>query len=178
MLTFYLNMAHPKQLVKVKLISGIFYRDIDTYEQVKQKLVEEFGEIDFESSEYDFNEFTDYYEKEMGTCLKKRIISFHQLIDRDILADIKENIEDSFSTNNNRDINIDTGYLTQHNIVLASAKQMPHKVSIGKGYFGDVVLTYSNNNYYHYFKTFMDHKSDKVKDIYKKIRQIYIKQIK
>ncbi len=173
-------MAYPRKLLKVKLIAGLFYQDPNIYDQAKQNLIQSFGNIDFESDEYDFNEFTDYYESEMGKNLKKRIISFKILIDRDTLADIKQksnNIEDDLAKNNKRIINIDTGYLTQHNIILASAKQMPHKVSIGKGYFGDVVLTYSNNDYYHYFKTFMDHKSRKVKEIYKKIREIYISQI-
>lgn len=167
-------MAHIKQIPRVRLILGIMYKD--TYEKALQLLKDRFGEIDNKSDEYNFD-FTDYYEKETGNNLKKQIITFKELIDRDNLSEIKHftnRIEDQLSENNKRKINLDPGYLTEHNIVLASAKELPHKISTGKGMFGDVVLEYRKGDYQESRHTFPDFKTRLVKDFLLKIRKAYL----
>src|SRR3989344_3330504 len=140
-------MAQPKPVPRVKLIIGVMYKESENCNTAIALLKERFGEIDDEV-EYDFN-FTEYYTPEMGSQLKKKLLMFKTEIDREWLAQIKLDtnaIEDEGkSEKNNRRINLDPGYLTLHNVVLASAKEMPHKVFIGKGMFGDVVLEYKKD---------------------------------
>ena len=173
-------MAHIKQVYKTKLVIGIMYLEKEAYEETIKKLVEKFGEIDNKSSEYDFN-FTDYYEEETGKNLKKQILTFKKLIDRDELAEIKHftnTIEDELSKQGKRLINLDPGYMTEHNIVLASAKELPHKVSIGKGMFGDVVLEYRKGDYEDSRHTFPDFRTPLVKEFLKTIRKKYLQERK
>ena len=77
-----------------------------------------------------------------------------------------------------RIINLDPGYLTKHNVILATAKEMPHKVFIGQGMFGDVVLIYRKRSYIISEHTFQDYQQDHVKQFLLKIRQKYIQQLK
>jgi hypothetical protein len=173
-------MAHIKQVYKTKLVIGIMYSDKEAYEETIKQLTEKFGEIDNKSLEYDFN-FTDYYEEETGKNLKKQIITFNKLIDRDELAEIKHftnTIEDQLSKQGKRLINLDPGYMTEHNIVLASAKELPHKVSIGKGMFGDVVLEYRKGDYEDSRHTFPDFRTPIVKEFLKTIRKQYLQERK
>ena len=173
-------MAHPKTIEKVKLICGIMYMGNNIFIEIKKTLVAKFGQIDFESQEYDFN-FTTYYEEETGKDLKKQIIVFKKLIDRDELAEIKHytnTIEDEFSKEGKRKINLDPGYMTEHNVILASAKELPHKVSIGKGMFGDVVLEYRKGDYEDSRHTFPDYRTPLVKEFLKTIRKKYLQERK
>ena len=112
----------------------------------------------------------------MGKDLKKKIVIFKNLIDREKLADIKHwtnALEDSESEENKRRINLDPGYLTICNVILASAKEMPHKVYIGEGMFGDVVLEFKNKSFQHSEHTFPDYKSDAIKSFLNKVRESY-----
>jgi hypothetical protein len=173
-------MAHIKQIFKTKLVIGIMYSDKEAYEEAIKQLEQKFGEISDKSQEYDFN-FTTYYEEETGKDLKKQIIVFKKLIDRDELAEIKHytnTIEDEFSKEGKRKINLDPGYMTEHNVILASAKELPHKVSIGKGMFGDVVLEYRKGDYEDSRHTFPDYRTPLVKEFLKTIRKKYLQERK
>jgi len=172
-------MAHVKPVPKVKLLIGVMYKDRGVLNKTVEILKERFGDIE-STLEYDFD-FTDYYEEETGKELKKQILIFKNLIEREILAEIKNwanDTEDKLTESGKRKINLDPGYLTMHNVVLASAKEMPHKIYIGKGMFGDVVLEYKNKSFQHSNHTFPDFRSDKVKDFLNKVRENYKKEIK
>jgi hypothetical protein len=163
-------MAKIKNIPKALAVIGIMFKEIDSLTDSLNIIKKRFGEIRNEV-EYDFN-FTDYYEQEMGSCLKKRLFIFN-LIDREDLAEIKHftnKIEDEMSKSENRIINIDPGYMTLHNVILASAKEMPHKIYIGKGMFGDVVLEYHSGSYQHSTHTFPDYKSDFIKKFLTEVR--------
>lgn len=165
-------MAQTKKVSDAKLIIGIMYKDIKICKNVIDILKELFGEIE-DSLDYDFS-FTKYYEKEMGENLKKSILTFKKQIDRTKLADIKlitNGIEDNLSIKNKRTVNIDPGYMTKDSIILASAKEIPHRVYLKKGIFADVVLTFYNGNFEHNIRTFPDYRQDIVKDFFKKIRK-------
>lgn len=171
-------MAQIKHIPKVKLIIGLMYKDKDSYDKAVRALIAKFGEISDSSEEYAFD-FTDYYERESGKDLKKQIISFKELVGRDELADIKHftnRIEDDISEDGKRKINLDSGYMTEHNVVLASAKEMPHKISIGRGMFGDVVLEYRKGDYQDSRHTFPDYRTRPVKDFLIKVRKRYLEE--
>ena len=173
-------MAAPKEPPKAKLVCGIMWSNDDARDSAVKKLAGKFGEIDSESETYDFS-FTDYYEDEMGRGIKKKIVSFRNLISREALPSIKiftNQVEEEASGSKKRAVNLDSGYLTEHNVVLASAKERPHKPYIGEGIFADVVLMFRSGNYEAHRYTFPDHKEQLVRDYYKKVREIYLKQRK
>ena len=172
-------MAKTIDRPKVKLIVGIMFGKDDVIGKVEDILVDKFGPVENIILTYPFS-FTDYYEKETGKNLRKTLIAFKKLISRDALADIKaftNKLEDRFAGKGKRKVNIDPGYLTMHNVVLASAKEMPHRVSIGKGMFADVVLTFRDNEYHDSETTFPDYKMGAVKEFLASIRKTYSKQL-
>ena len=155
------------------------YKDKDVYDKILDILKKRFGEVE-DSIEYLFD-FTDYYEQETGRNLNKKLLAFKELIDRNLLAEIKEwtnELENKFSAKGKRKINIDPGYITEHNVVLASAKEMPHRIYLSRGIFGDVVLIYrkKNKTFQDSEHTFPDYKTEKVKKFLIKVRGTYRKQ--
>jgi len=166
-------MAYPKLIPKVRLIIGIMYKHQEHCDKVISTLKERFGDIQ-DSVEYNFD-FTDYYEQETGDRLKKILIIFRNPVSRETLPEIKlwtNDIEDSFRESGKRKVNIDPGYMTAHNVVLASLKEMPHRILLAKGVFGDVVLEYKDNEFHHSIHTFPDYKTELVKEFLKKHRPV------
>jgi len=164
----------PKPVSKAKLFAGIMYSDKKTYNLIVKELEKKFGKIETESAEYDFTKFTKYYVPEMGKKIFKKFLVFKRLISRDKLADIKlftNELEDRFARKSKRKINLDPGYLTLHNLVLASAKDRAHKVYLKKGIYADLTLIFHKNSCEHFQYTFPDFKSKQVQEFFCKIRE-------
>lgn len=159
--------------MKAKLFIGILYNKKDIYNKVEEELIKKFGPLEQDSIEYDFDQFTNYYEKELGKNIKKKIIVFKDLINREDLADIKvftNNIEKRYSINNKRTINLDPGYLTKEQLVLASVKESPYKVYIGKGIFAHLTYYFGKNKCIEALRTFPDFRDKKVQEFFIKIK--------
>ncbi len=130
--------------MKARLFCGMMYRDEPVCEEALKMLVEKFGNVEKLGDPYDFT-FTDYYEKEMGRGLKKRFAVFKRPIDRAELAEIKlftNMLEKRVSVERRRRVNIDPGYLTRANLVLATTKEFPHRVYLKDGIFAEVTLLF------------------------------------
>ena len=61
------------------LIIAWIYSDKELYKKVKLILIKKFNKIIKESNEYNFDQFTHYYEKEMGKNLVKRFLIFDSI---------------------------------------------------------------------------------------------------
>lgn len=165
---------------KVKLIVGFITSNVLVYEKTKKILVRRFGEIDFESDYFKFV-FTKYYEKEMGSNLKRCFLSFKQLIEPCDIAKIKiftNDIETKFTVRNKRQINIDPGYLNLAKLVLATTKDYNHRLYLSKGIFAEITLSYLGNAFRSWKWTYPDYKTQSYIDVFNKIREIYYKQIR
>lgn len=165
----------PVKLVVPCIISKDFPLDKAIIE-----LKNKFSKIDFESETISFNH-TDYYYKEMGQPLYRKFYSFKNLVNPGELADIKNTtcrIENKFSINGKRTINLDPGYIEPSKFVLASTKNFYHRIYIGKGIFAEVTLVWRKDNYQILPWTFPDYSTKKYRKILKSIREIYMKQIK
>ena len=165
----------------VKLIVAIMYKNLNIFNNVKKYLEEIYGPVDEESEEYDFDKFTRYYEKEFGKNLKKRLLSFEHLIDREDIVKIKlntMNIEQKYMINNKRQINIDPGYITVTSLILTSKKERPHRVYLSKNVFAEVTLLFRKNSCIYLPWTFPDYKTDIVCKFLLKVRKKYLQQIR
>ncbi|MDD5649467.1 MAG: DUF4416 family protein [Candidatus Nanoarchaeia archaeon] len=167
-----MQVSKPK---KVKLFIGVMYKDKKLLDQVITILTKKFNEIQ-DSYEYDFT-YTDYYEKEFGTNLKKRILIFKKLIDPSKIVNIKlftNELENKLSKNNNRLINIDPGYLNKQKLVLASAKERPHRIYLQKGIYADVTYFFNKNNCIVLRNTFPDFRDKNLQEFFIKIKNTCI----
>lgn len=164
----------------VKFICGVIYSSEETYLKTYKILGHKFGKIDFESAQFNFG-YTHYYEKEMGSLLYRRFISFEKLKDPASFVSIKLfciKLEKKFSKNAKRTINIDPGYLNDAKLVLTTTKDYSHRIYVGKGIFEEVTLYYKDSNFQDFATTYPDYKTAEYKQIFLAVREKYRQQLK
>ena len=102
-------------------------------DDLRSRLESLFGPISVITDPFPFD-FTDYYVPEMGEGIERFFISFSNLVSPDSLASIKtatNSIEEEYSDNGNRKINLDPGLLSLENAILATTKNRSHRIAIG-----------------------------------------------
>lgn len=159
----------------VKLFVVTLHRDPAILESVTSELIELFGPIDWQSEDFPFD-VTDYYEKEMGSGLLRRFLSFQNLILPDGIADIKirtNELENKYRKESKRQINLDPGYLDTYKVVLASTKFGGQKILIGKGIYADMTLVMYKGQWEGFAWGFPDFKSRRYDAVLSKIRDLY-----
>ena len=130
-------MGSQQEFKKVKLFCGLIYGSHDVYMDIVGKLQLEFSKVDFESQQFDFD-FTTYYNEEMGSPLYRRFISFDRLITPDRLPDIKlitNRLETANAVDGKRVVNLDPGYLSDANVIIATTKNHYHRVPLAHGIY-------------------------------------------
>lgn len=160
----------------VKLIMGMIYSREDVLGDAERIFSKRFGPVDFRSEPIVFD-FTDYYEKEMGPGLKRRFLSFRDLIKKEELAKIKiftDRIEKRFSIKGRRQINIDPGYISAGKLVLATVKDRQHRVYLRKGIYAEVTLRFMKGNFRPWDWTYPDYRTKTYIDIFNEIRRKYL----
>lgn len=170
-----INAHHP-----VKLVIGLIAKNPALFKSASLILKKKFGLIDFESPLLEFNH-TDYYKEEFGCGLKRVFISFKKLLPPEKLAEIKlytNKVEEKFLVDKKRTVNIDPGYLDLAKLVLASTKNFYHRIYIGKKIFAEITLSYQNKDFRTWEWTYPDYRSPEYIEIFKKIRGLYLSQLK
>ena len=173
-------MGCPRKPLPVKLIISIFGQKSDLFEILEKVLINKFGLIDFRSEIFDFNQ-TQYYEKEFGINLKRRFISFKKLIIPDNLWKIKaitNRLEKKFTKNNKRQFNLDPGYITQANLILASTKEYSHRIYIKRSIHQEVTLIFKDETFWPLPWTYPDYQSKEYIDLFIKIRNILTQNLR
>ena len=174
-------MSRPKTPQPVKLIASILGADKQATSKVIEKLQEKFGQTDYISDELEFD-FTDYYEPEMGTGLKRRLLSFTKLIMPDELPAVKlatNTLEDEFSgSDGKRILNIDPGYIALCHLILATGKAFTHRPYLREGIYADMTLVYRGGRFQTLEWTFPDYGSEEMIKILTMLRERYFEQLK
>jgi len=174
-------MGKVKQPDKVKLIIGMISNDIKLFLKLEELLSKQYGYIDLKSSMMKFSH-TDYYSKEMGKNLKRKFVSFKELIFPDNLADIKlttNTVEQKFLKHSReRNINLDPGYITKSKLILATTKNYQHRVYIKGGIYAEVTLRFKNNSFKKWEWTYPDYKTEEYINFFNEVREKYMKQMK
>jgi hypothetical protein len=168
-------MGTPGEAHKVKLVTGLLFKDVEVMEKAAAKLAGIFGAIDLESDTLDFTH-SGYYAGEMGDDLKRKFLSFKKLIDlKDIYkVKIKTNLlEKEFLVSGKRKVNIDPGYMDLAKFVLFSTKDYTHRIYLNKGIFAEVTLFYKDKTFNAWPWTYPDYKSGAYIDILNSIRGVY-----
>lgn len=172
-------MGSAKNHKRVKLITGLIFKEEAVFSQASKILEKRFGRIDFLSQAISFIH-TSFYEREFGSDLKRRFISFEKLIPPDTLPQIKiitNAIEKKLSQNSQRRINIDPGYLTEAKLVLATTKDYKHRIYLSKGICAEVTLFFKGQTFNSWEWTYPDYKTDAYIAVFNQIREIYARQI-
>jgi hypothetical protein len=175
---FFKKVGKIKIPEKVKLIVGMLSQNLELFSSAEKELEKKFSEIDYRSNLLPFSH-TDYYEKEMGKNLLRKFISFKKLIFPEEIVEIKiftNELEEKFSFEGKRKINLDPGYLTLSKLVLVSTKDYSHRVYLNKGIYAEATLFYKDKKFQNFPYTYPDYRTEEYKKIFQEIRNIYYKQ--
>jgi hypothetical protein len=173
-------MGVDNQFKKVKLFSGVIYRDEGVYEETRKKLEERFSPVDLEAGPFDFD-FTTYYNAEMGTPLFRRFISFERLICPEELPGIKlftNEMEIAASVNGNRVINLDPGYLSEANVIIATTKNQYHRVPLSKGIYAHMEYVLMRKKIMTLDWTYPDFRTPRYMDFFDRLNLLYKQNLK
>ena len=169
-------MSIPQEPKPAKLVVGLFVSQKHLLEKLVRELVSLFGAIDIISAWMPFD-YTSYYENEMGSPLFRRMFAFIKLIQQNDLAKIKlatNRIEQKYSQNGNREVNIDPGYMLHERFVLASGKNFSHRIYLDRGIYADLTLIYSNGSFQKLPWTYPDYADRPMQTVLERIRKKYI----
>jgi hypothetical protein len=173
-------MSIPQRPKPAKLIIGLFLKEREIITRVAERLAACFGQPDVVSCRLSFD-YTDYYNREMGGPLVRRLFAFGDLIEQDRLADIKlltNRIEKDFMVGGKRRVNIDPGYLLAERFVLATGKNYAHRIYLKDGIYADLTLTYHGGRFCPLHWTYPDYTKEEILTFLKRVRKKYLWQIK
>jgi hypothetical protein len=126
-------------------------------------------------------DFTRYYHREMGSPLFRRFIAFEELVSPDFLPEIKletNKIEQRYSRNGCRRVNIDPGILSMDNVVLATTKSCAHRPYLRDGVYADLTLIFRNRSFRPLEWTYPDYRQGEVIELMNGLRRSYLMQLK
>ncbi len=175
-------MAQIRSPLPVKLFVGILTSNASLLLEIEEKLTAIFGAIDARSGPFPFDQ-THYYDEEMGSPIHRQFLAFATLIDAAEIAGIKvktnglESLFAAASSGVRRPVNLDPGYLEQSKVVLASTKNFFHRILIAEGIYAEVTLHYQDGEWKDFPWTFPDYKSDRYRDFFSSLRDLYRQQL-
>jgi hypothetical protein len=173
-------MGQIRKHPMVKAILAFTFNPHVKTDSVFQELEKVFSTIERKSHTFNFSQFTDYYESEMGRELQKLFLVFARLVKAETLPDIKiatNKIEGLFLEQNKRSVNLDPGYISDSKLVLATTKNYSHRLYLQNGIFGDVHLIYHHNSFHEQPWTYPDYKQIDVIEFFNRVRQRYLHQL-
>ncbi len=142
---------------------------------VEQAAEEQFGPLCEKIGPLAFG-FTAYYDKELGSGIRRWVWAFDTLIDRNRLAGVKlatNNLESRFSIDGKRRFNLDPGLLTLGNFVLATGKNNAHRIYLDRGIFADLTLIYRAKTYNPLEWTYPDWADSELLNVLNTLRESY-----
>ena len=177
-------MGTPREPKPVKLFVALLACHEELFPSVAGGLSALFGPIDSASQTVPWS-VTDYYEREMGSGLLRRFLSFAPLISPDSLAEIKlktQGVEQNYQRaergRTRRRVNIDPGYLDAGKVVLASTKSAAHRIYLRSGIYGEATLLYYDGSFHPFAYTYPDYVWPEAKAFFAASRSRYLEQLK
>jgi hypothetical protein len=163
------------QIINGLVVWGVITANTDLITALEKELSTSYGNTIFRSEIIDFN-YTNYYEREMGKNLKRCWLVTENFVPLDQLAKLKHYaimVEAKFQNHQGqRSINIDPGFLTLSNFVLATTKNYGHRIYLKDGIFAEVTLIYRNKSYHALDWTYPDYRN--AINFFNEARNLYI----
>ncbi len=164
-----------------KLIVALISSDLSLMSAIEQELSKKFGEWELVSELFSFSDFTGYYTPEMGEHLQKKFMSVSEMIRLEDLPDIKHftnDAEQRHSMDSKRRINIDPGYVTHAQMVLATTKDYSHRIYLGKGIHAELTYICKKKEFCPLEWTYPDYRERNAIEFFEKVRHIYLQQMR
>ena len=117
----------------------------------------------------------------MGRFLYRRMVSFDELIPPEFLPDAKlltNLVEEQFSSDGRRKVNIDPGYLSPAHLILATGKGYTYRPYLRGGIYADLALIFTDGAFSALSWTYPDYAGQEVMAALIKIRNKYMISLK
>ena len=142
-------MGEIRKPEMVKYIAGLLLPGKEGLASLRLELEKQFGPLDLVADVEPFH-YTDYYEEEMGQ-LVRTYVGFEKRRLPDELVRFKlaaNDIENRhLRPDGRRSVNIDPGYLSLSQLVLASTKPFTHRIYLDRGIYAEVTLQFRGGTY-------------------------------
>ena len=168
-------MSIPTVPDPARLIVSIITPDSRVLDVLAKELPRNLGPVDETVGPLPFD-FTDYYDKEMGSGSRRWLWAFQRLVDRAHLASMKlltNEVEQAYTSGGNRRFNLDPGLLTLENFDLATGKNRSHRIYLGEGIFGDLTLVFMKGAYRTLEWTYPDYADSEMITVLGRLREKY-----
>ena len=146
-------MARVQEPTKGRPIVSVIYSSLDALADSLKALERKFGPVQYETLEITCQK-PEMYAEEMGSDLLRRFFSFEKTAEREFLAEMKKTchkIEPNFADHTQdydfRTVNIDPGILTPSNLIMASHREMNHRIYLKDGIFAELALIYARGRF-------------------------------
>ena len=173
-------MSQPSIPKPVKLIISLIAGEEKLFTVASAELSQRYGKIDFMSACIPFT-MTEYYQAEMGEGLMRRLIAFADLLDPERFPEVKrytDKLEVRYTTSEgNRTINLDPGYMTLYQFIPATNKRFAHRIYLRNGVYADLTLIYKNKSFQSLAWTYPDYGSMQIIELLNRLRERYQKQL-
>lgn len=139
-------MGKISEFKKVKLFCGLIFSQPALAEKAKVFLAERFSAIDSQSGTTPFT-LTGYYQVEMGAPLFRQFVSFAAMVRPETLPEIKlftNQLEAQLAQAGKRTINIDPGFMSDANVIIATSKNHYHRVPLQHGIYAHLEYVLKN----------------------------------
>lgn len=176
-------MGTPGNPEPVKLVCAVMGQGESMLARGRDLLAERYGPVELAGPVFDFS-LSSYYEEEMGTGLIKQFLGFGPLVDPDDLAGIKRtgnDLESGVVRSDGapgRGLNIDPGYVSGAQLVLATTKNYSHRIYIGQGIFAEVTLLYTRGAFTPLPWTYRDYRTEEAIAFFTRVRRVFLDQRK
>jgi len=164
----------------VKPVASVIMAREDLTEPVLRHLAGYFGPVDLVGPFWPFTA-TNYYAREMGEALGRRLMSFLHLASPAHLPDWKvftNLLEERFSLGGRRLVNLDPGYVARERLVLATGKNYAHRIYLNQGIYGDLTLLFGQGGFQALAWTYPDYARGILPELLTLVRQKYLWQLK
>ena len=142
-------MSIPQEPKPAKLVVGLIMKNRELFDPLAVELSDSFGAVDIVSAWLPFD-YTDYYTREMGGPLRRRLLAYKTLVAQDRLVACKHitnRIETDWAVDGRRRVNIDPGLLMLERFVLATGKNFAHRIYLGQGIYADLTLIFRGGGF-------------------------------
>jgi len=171
-------MSHPRPAEPCLFFCGFIYNENAVFEDLLHSRTEIWGQILDISESYAFN-WSDYYEAEQGSGLKRSFACFSPLLKDP--SELKERklkalqLEEAFSRDGKRRVNLDPGYLNGHQLIVATFKPFAHRIALGGGVYAHLEYLFKHGGPATLPWTYPDFRTPEYQKLFQRWRELYKK---
>lgn len=161
------------------MIAALMSAEPALLDELTQRLTRLYGPLELRSAPYLFDDFSAYYTPEMGAGQQKQFLSFAPMIAVEHLPELKlttNAIEQEYALDGQRRINIDPGYVTHAQMVLATTKAFAHRIYMGQGIFAELTYVCKGKEFYPLEWAYPDYCKPFARDFFRRVREAYLRE--